>query len=136
MNLSYEERYEIEQLLKNGASCRLIADILNRSYSAIKKEVRVNGGKINYNAQDAEKKAEQRSLMCDEHIDGLIKSIVELYRDGKSYHQIGEILNLTSLQVQRGLLHFLFKEQQQVLEAVLNRLKKMEYALKTRGVYV
>ena len=48
-----EERKEIERLCKLGMSGGRIAKSINRSKNGINAEIRVNGGKENYNAEKA-----------------------------------------------------------------------------------
>lgn len=58
--LNLEERIQIERLLKQGNSNRQIAKALGRTRSPVNKEVRLNGGKANYNAQKADIEAKKR----------------------------------------------------------------------------
>jgi len=52
-NLSLDERKYIEAEIKKGIASRQIAEILQRSESTVRKEVRRNGGKENYDANKA-----------------------------------------------------------------------------------
>ncbi len=52
-HLGHEERFFIEKLLKANTSLIIIAGILGRSLSTISQEIKKNGGKTSYKAQDA-----------------------------------------------------------------------------------
>lgn len=56
--LEFTEREQIETLIKQSYSGQEIAKILNRSPYCIHSEIRNNGGRKSYNAQDAQKRSE------------------------------------------------------------------------------
>lgn len=50
------ERKKIEEMIKNGCSIREISVFLNRPYESIKQEIYRGGGRLNYEAEYAQKK--------------------------------------------------------------------------------
>ena len=136
MKLRHDERLTIAHLLKQGMSCRAISSQIGRNYGTVKREVRTNGGKKNYDPEIGQKRADMRGILDREDMDDLVASVVELFSNGKTFNQIGEIMNLTVLQVQKIMLQFFFKEQNDILQGLLDRIKKIESALKCRGVII
>lgn len=53
--LSFEERQQIEKLLKEGYSIKQIHKKMNRSYHGISAEIKKNGGRENYLAIEGQK---------------------------------------------------------------------------------
>ena len=67
--LTQEERYQIEALMKAGKSLSEIAHILERSKSTISREVRRNAGLKGYRPKQAHRFAmERRKAKCSKRI--------------------------------------------------------------------
>jgi IS30 family transposase len=59
--LSAGEREEVSRGLARGESCHQIAALLSRSHTTVSREVKRNGGRDRYRAEDAERMAWQRA---------------------------------------------------------------------------
>jgi IS30 family transposase len=58
--MSLEERKQIEFGLKNGNTEKMICNVLNRHYSTVYVEIKKNGGRVQYNAENAQAEADKR----------------------------------------------------------------------------
>lgn len=61
--LSFEEREQIEELLKTGISCSEVARRIGRSKNGVVNEVRMNGGIKSYKAVSAHESAYERQVI-------------------------------------------------------------------------
>lgn len=59
--ITYEERVQIEKLLKKGLSCGKIAIEIGRSKNGVVAEVRERGGRDNYTAKQAQAIADEKN---------------------------------------------------------------------------
>lgn len=59
--LSFGEREIISrELVKENSTTRSIAAVLGREHSSVAREIRVNGGRVNYRAVAAQQRCEQQ----------------------------------------------------------------------------
>lgn len=70
--LRFDERQAIERLLKEKYKIVGIADILGRSHSCIKQEIRKNGGKSNYSSNRSQSACDMRKETMKEYFDMLV----------------------------------------------------------------
>lgn len=91
-SLTIDERRKIQSLLKTGISLSKIANFIGRSKNCVIIDVRFNGGRDKYDAEEAEKRAEKnrmqryysngRNLNKDE--EPIVKLVLQLYKKGAS----------------------------------------------------
>jgi IS30 family transposase len=95
--LDFEERKLLEENLKRNYTMQKIARIMNRSGTGLTKEVKKNGGRLKYNAIEAQKRA-------DFHRENRDRSN---YQQGKFYKLD---LKITNLEMQMDILVETIKE--------------------------
>jgi len=60
---TYEERKQIESLLKMGVVLKGIARAMGTNYSVIQREISLNGNRSNYSADEAQKRADEKEAL-------------------------------------------------------------------------
>ncbi len=109
-SINFEERENIEKLLKEGLSCGQIAVKINRSKNGIVCEVR-KLGKENYIAKEAERIAQENLIKKYKNIGGLAK------KRNKEQREI-TLRKIENLEMQIDILHDTIKE---ILKNVNNK---------------
>ncbi len=143
--ITFEERVQIEKLLKEGVSSRKIAKALNRSLHGIQNEIKRSGGKEIYNAQAAHdvrwvSNKKKFRIFTQEEIDKLN----DLYhKERRSIHYISRIFKCgyeviyRTLKVRR-LTRFeeditLNKENNKLEDRILALEGQMDFLFETLG---
>lgn len=105
-DLSLEDRLAIESLLKQKRRTGNIAQILVRSHSCIKQEIRKNGNKENYNAKEAHNAYLLRQAIRSKKLrKGLTESQVEIIKKG-----VAEGLSQNAIAKMASLTHFKIRQ--------------------------
>ena len=107
--LSIEERKRIQSLLKTGISLTKVAELLGRSKNCIVAEVRINGGRPNYNANDAQLNAFERRQIRNQGLRGKKHGLIDEAAEKVRYELIKALYHsgatLTEMSVQTGFGH-------------------------------
>jgi len=65
---TFEERQEVEKLIKEGNTIKDISKKINRSKSGLGSEIRLNGGLFSYTALNAQERAEKIRKQTNERL--------------------------------------------------------------------
>jgi transposase len=127
--LTIEERKQIEELTLKGLNCEKISLIIGRGASTIKDEFRKNGDRLNYNAVEAQKRADlrhenryskQRKI---NELDEIL--IIDSFQKGYSINKICQEMRVTHKPIEKvlqkhglksGFLRDIVTEKFQVIE--------------------
>lgn len=108
IDLTKEDRVSIESFLKNGYKIGGIAEILSRSHSCIKQEIKKNGGRSIYSADVAHRAALERKEAAtrkknkgftEEHISKIHSLLLEKI----SINKISEITGISAFRISAHL---------------------------------
>ena len=90
-HLTYEEKKIINEFLKDGRSITEISRKIDRPLPTIHLEIKRNGGRIIYSAEESHQKYRAAKNVKNKHPENKIQT--QLMRIQKSIQQIKEILN-------------------------------------------